>query len=163
MIFWNYFLVLLRLLLSLTELLMRKIRRWRKTMSPRKKVSLNILIICFLSSYLTHFTVEYRAPKSLSAACHRFLGRPLLKTQQVSRWDSRPLTGEQRVYAALDAHCLIGLLDIAVQKWIEKSLSTKAEAIGVSFSEIEKGEPVSGMIDSTQCYALSVANLYITI
>lgn len=130
---------------------------------PKEEGWLEYPVTCFLSSSLTHFTVEYRAPKSLSAACHRFLGRPLLKTQQVSRWDSRPLTGEQRVYAALDAHCLIGLLDIAVQKWIEKSLSTKAEAIGVSFSEIEKGEPVSGMIDSTQCYALSVANLYITI
>ena len=48
---------------------------------------------------------------SLSDAAHRFLGRPLNKGEQVSNWDARPLEQSQLVYAALDAHCLLGILD----------------------------------------------------
>lgn len=55
--------------------------------------------------------------KSLSTACQRLLGKPLLKSQQVSNWDERPLSPAQLRYAALDAHCLIALLDVAVVRW----------------------------------------------
>eukprot|EP00977_Amphora_coffeiformis_P016767 scaffold5296_cov163-Amphora_coffeaeformis.AAC.22 len=39
----------------------------------------------------------------LSRACEHFLGKPLDKSEQCSLWTARPLTKEQRVYAALDA------------------------------------------------------------
>ena len=39
----------------------------------------------------------------LSKACEHFLGKPLDKSEQCSFWSARPLTKEQRVYAALDA------------------------------------------------------------
>lgn len=47
---------------------------------------------------------------SLSEACHRSLGRPLDKSQQTSNWNARPLSPAQVQYAALDAHCLLGVL-----------------------------------------------------
>lgn len=45
----------------------------------------------------------------LSAVCTALLGRQLDKVPQMSDWERRPLTAEQRVYAALDAHCLLEL------------------------------------------------------
>eukprot|EP00930_Biecheleria_cincta_P074539 TRINITY_DN61756_c0_g1_i1.p1 TRINITY_DN61756_c0_g1~~TRINITY_DN61756_c0_g1_i1.p1 ORF type:complete len:762 (+),score=158.40 TRINITY_DN61756_c0_g1_i1:28-2313(+) len=48
-------------------------------------------------------------PSGLSALCMQHFGAPLSKRLQTSDWGSRPLTREQLLYAALDAHCLIGL------------------------------------------------------
>ena len=39
----------------------------------------------------------------LSRACHHFLGKPLDKLEQCSYWGARPLSVQQRTYAALDA------------------------------------------------------------
>mmetsp|Transcript_2724 Transcript_2724/g.10636 ORF Transcript_2724/g.10636 Transcript_2724/m.10636 type:complete len:1466 (+) Transcript_2724:66-4463(+) len=50
-----------------------------------------------------------KCPTGLSALCARHFGKPLSKRLQTSDWGSRPLTHEQVSYAALDAHCLIGL------------------------------------------------------
>lgn len=47
---------------------------------------------------------------SLSTACQQSLGRPLNKSQQTSNWEQRPLSASQVQYAALDAHCLLGIL-----------------------------------------------------
>ena len=52
---------------------------------------------------------------ALSDACLKFLGRPLAKFEQTSNWEERPLRQRQRVYAALDAHCLLGLLNIMLR------------------------------------------------
>ena len=52
----------------------------------------------------------YSSDYSLSKACSSLLGRPLLKEEQISDWDSVALTSNQLSYAALDAHCLLGLL-----------------------------------------------------
>ena len=51
---------------------------------------------------------------SLSKACYSLLGRPLLKEEQISDWDSVSLSSNQISYAALDAHCLLGLLHIVI-------------------------------------------------
>jgi ribonuclease D len=53
---------------------------------------------------------------SLSKACEAFLGRPLLKTEQTSDWDRRPLSPAQLQYAALDAHASLALLDVALER-----------------------------------------------
>ena len=46
---------------------------------------------------------------SLKKVCARALGKGLDKAQQCSEWARRPLAREQFVYAALDAHVLLGL------------------------------------------------------
>lgn len=51
------------------------------------------------------------AATSLSGACAAFLGRPLLKSEQMSDWDRPQLTEKQVRYAALDAHATLALLD----------------------------------------------------
>ncbi len=43
----------------------------------------------------------------LSMLCMSILGQPLDKTQQCSDWQSRPLSQQQLLYAALDAQCLV--------------------------------------------------------
>ncbi|XP_054712666.1 exonuclease mut-7 homolog isoform X2 [Uloborus diversus] len=45
--------------------------------------------------------------KGLSQLCYNMLGRPLNKNEQFSDWEKRPLRLSQKVYAALDAYCLL--------------------------------------------------------
>jgi hypothetical protein len=52
---------------------------------------------------------------SLTKACHEFIGRKLNKFQQLSNWKSRPLSSDQILYAALDAHCLIAIYAALIQ------------------------------------------------
>jgi len=69
---------------------------------------------------------------SLSDAAHRFLGKPLNKTEQVSNWDERPLQQSQLIYAALDAHCLLGILDSILLSCSDGSSSSSSHrGIGV--------------------------------
>jgi hypothetical protein len=51
----------------------------------------------------THNLGSRSSPLGLSAACEYFLGKALDKSEQCSDWSMRPLTIEQREYAALDA------------------------------------------------------------
>ena len=44
------------------------------------------------------------------------MGRAVCKDEQVSNWEAVELTTSQLHYAALDAHCLLGLLDNTVQR-----------------------------------------------
>lgn len=52
---------------------------------------------------------------SLSSVCATLLGCQLDKTPQMSDWERRPLTAEQRHYAALDAHCLLELHELMLR------------------------------------------------
>ncbi|CAN0205206.1 unnamed protein product [Scytosiphon promiscuus] len=52
-----------------------------------------------------------RETPSLSKTCEAWLGKPLDKTECVSKWGKRPLTVDQVKYAALDAHCLVGIFE----------------------------------------------------
>jgi hypothetical protein len=51
---------------------------------------------------------------SLSKACDAILGRPLLKDEQTSNWEALELSPSQLTYAALDAHCLLGILHAVI-------------------------------------------------
>ena len=53
---------------------------------------------------------------SLSGACEEFLGKPLLKFEQMSNWDRRPLLKSQVKYASLDAHATLALLDATLAR-----------------------------------------------
>lgn len=44
------------------------------------------------------------------------MGRAVCKDEQVSNWEAAELSTSQLYYAALDAHCLLGLLDNTVQR-----------------------------------------------
>jgi ribonuclease D len=86
------------------------------------------------------------------------LGKPLLKSQQVSNWDERPLSPAQLRYAALDAHCLIALLDVAVSRWQQLHGKTNPQTVEknmklVSVDEKAPAESVGSL--------LSIANLYL--
>lgn len=128
---------------------------------------------CLESIFFAHMTHIYvslcfvvpsqGAPvsKSLSTACQRLLGKPLLKSQQVSNWDERPLSPAQLRYAALDAHCLIALLDVAVARWQQlhgKPNPHSAEKNMKLVSEESADEKAPA--DSVGSL-LSIANLYL--
>lgn len=49
---------------------------------------------------------------SLSKICEKYLGKLLDKRVQCSDWQRRPLLEEQVVYAALDASCMLRLVDV---------------------------------------------------
>ncbi|MCO5591916.1 hypothetical protein L7F22_045909 [Adiantum nelumboides] len=56
---------------------------------------------------------------SLAAICEQVVGYTLCKDLQCSNWEHRPLTAEQQVYAAADAHCLLVIYDIMKSKGLE--------------------------------------------
>lgn len=64
----------------------------------------------FAAAYKERFQMEDKV-RSLSDCCGFFLGRKVNKDQQLSAWDSRPLSTAQLNYAALDAHSLLAVLD----------------------------------------------------
>lgn len=60
----------------------------------------------------------------MSETCQRYLGKPLLKTSQLSDWKHRPLSPAQMFYASLDAHCLIGVLDaLLLEKNVDSGMN----------------------------------------
>ncbi|EEF46701.1 uncharacterized protein LOC8276833 isoform X2 [Ricinus communis] len=50
--------------------------------------------------------------KSLATICNEVLGISLSKELQCSDWSHRPLTEEQKAYAAIDAHCLLEIFNV---------------------------------------------------
>ncbi|CAI0410583.1 unnamed protein product [Linum tenue] len=63
--------------------------------------------------------------KSLATICKEILGIALSKELQCSDWSSRPLTEEQKNYAATDAHCLLQIFAIFKEKVAEKGSSSR--------------------------------------
>ncbi|KAK9145682.1 hypothetical protein Sjap_005585 [Stephania japonica] len=61
--------------------------------------------------------------KSLAAICGEVLGVSLSKELQCSDWSLRPLTEDQKIYAASDAHCLLEIFDVFQRNLLEEGLS----------------------------------------
>lgn len=60
------------------------------------------------------------------------MGKPLLKSSQISDWKQRPLTELQLHYASLDAHCLIGILDaLLLERGIDCGLQVAVPQYGI--------------------------------
>jgi hypothetical protein len=53
---------------------------------------------------------------SLSDGCLLHLQKELNKDERMSDWNRRPLGNAQLHYAALDAHCLLGILDDILER-----------------------------------------------
>ncbi|KAL3838049.1 hypothetical protein ACJIZ3_022640 [Penstemon smallii] len=61
--------------------------------------------------------------KSLATICKEVLGILLLKELQCSDWSQRPLTEEQKTYAAADALCLVEIFDVFHKKVVKEGNS----------------------------------------
>lgn len=68
-----------------------------------------------------------REGKSLAFICQELLGISLSKELQCSDWSQRPLSEEQKVYAAADAQCLLDMFDVFKAK-MEKEGQPPLEA-----------------------------------
>ncbi|XP_044503232.1 uncharacterized protein LOC123223858 isoform X2 [Mangifera indica] len=88
------------------------------------------LDIASIYNYLQHKQHGRKLPKetkSLATICKEVLGISLSKELQCSDWSRRPLTEEQKAYAATDAHCLLEIFN---------SFQDKVSQEGNSFSNI---------------------------
>ncbi|KAH7854890.1 hypothetical protein Vadar_018784 [Vaccinium darrowii] len=73
------------------------------------------LDITSIYNYVQHKQLGRKIPKqikSLATICEEVLGVSLSKELQCSDWSCRPLTAEQRAYAAEDAHCLLEIFKV---------------------------------------------------
>ncbi|KAM5557720.1 hypothetical protein ABKV19_024863 [Rosa sericea] len=61
--------------------------------------------------------------KSLATICKELLSISLSKELQCSDWSCRPLTEEQKTYAAMDAHCLLEIFNVFRVKVIKEGIS----------------------------------------
>uniref|UniRef100_A0A1J3J838 Exonuclease mut-7-like protein n=1 Tax=Noccaea caerulescens TaxID=107243 RepID=A0A1J3J838_NOCCA len=80
------------------------------------------LDITSVYNHLQYKRFGRKAPKdikSLSAICKEMLDISLSKELQCSDWSHRPLTEEQKLYAATDAHCLLQLFDVFKANLVE--------------------------------------------
>ncbi|KAL9240559.1 hypothetical protein vseg_014762 [Gypsophila vaccaria] len=76
--------------------------------------------------------------KSLATICKELLGFSLSKELQCSDWSQRPLTEEQKTYAAIDAHCLLEIFTI-FELEIDKQVSSANDVDGPRFPNINLG------------------------
>ncbi|CAJ2674747.1 unnamed protein product [Trifolium pratense] len=101
--------------------------------------------------------------KSLSTICGEMLGISLSKELQCSDWSQRPLTEEQITYAAMDAHCLLGIFKVfqaKVAKEGELVLKTNELSIpsaNLGLKELFRKHDMNDKVLSTQfCEALAI-------
>ncbi|KAL5719116.1 hypothetical protein ACHQM5_011940 [Ranunculus cassubicifolius] len=77
--------------------------------------------------YLQHKKSRKKLPKnnkSLAAICEEILGVSLSKELQCSDWSCRPLTEEQKAYAAADAQCLVEIFDFFQDNILKEGISS---------------------------------------
>ncbi|XP_026424974.1 uncharacterized protein LOC113321289 isoform X1 [Papaver somniferum] len=68
--------------------------------------------------------------KGLATVCKEVIGVTLSKELQCSDWSFRPLTEDQKTYAAVDAQCLLEIFDVFEEKvLIEESSNFNASCI----------------------------------
>lgn len=101
----------------------------------------NIFCTAVFDTFLAAQLIDYNSendPKrahNLAAVMRRWVGEDLDKTEQKSDWGARPLTNEQKEYAALDVLFSIPLREALLEALISKKLLTVAkiefEAVGV--------------------------------
>lgn len=82
-----------------------------------------------ITSIYNHLQHKYpgrklaRDTKSLSTICEEVLGVALSKELQCSDWSIRPLTEEQKTYAAADAQCLLEIYNVFQVKVLKEGNS----------------------------------------
>lgn len=101
--------------------------------------------------------------KSLSTICGELLGITLSKELQCSDWSQRPLTEEQMTYAAMDAHCLLGIFKVfqaTVAKegeLVNKTNILSIRSANLGLKELFRKHDMSDTVHSTQfCEALAI-------
>ncbi|CAK8570185.1 unnamed protein product [Lathyrus sativus] len=113
--------------------------------------------------YTKHGRSVSKQNKSLSTICGEMLGISLSKELQCSDWSQRPLTEEQMTYAAMDAHCLLGIFKVFQAKVAEEGeLDLKTNKLSISsanlgLKELFKKHDMTDKVLSTQfCEALAI-------
>ncbi|KAG8381113.1 hypothetical protein BUALT_Bualt06G0088600 [Buddleja alternifolia] len=84
--------------------------------------------ITAIYNYLQPKQLGRRIPKqtkSLATICKEVLGISLSKELQCSDWSQRPLTEEQKTYAAADAHCLVEIFNVFHEKVFKEGNSSR--------------------------------------
>mmetsp|Transcript_41826 Transcript_41826/g.112035 ORF Transcript_41826/g.112035 Transcript_41826/m.112035 type:complete len:138 (+) Transcript_41826:67-480(+) len=76
----------------------------------------------------------------LSRLVQQVLGLPLDKTEQTSDWETRPLSQSQMIYAGLDAHCLVRVVDAMCPVWKLEQILDEA-----SVSRLNPSPPEGGL------------------
>lgn len=74
-------------------------------------------ILTLIPTSIPHSSFLQKAVLSLSKTCEILMGKAVCKDEQVSNWEAPELTASQLRYAALDAHCLLGLLDNTIERF----------------------------------------------
>ncbi|KAL1532065.1 hypothetical protein AAHA92_32122 [Salvia divinorum] len=81
--------------------------------------------------------------KSLATICEEVLGTSLSKELQCSDWSQRPLTEEQKKYAAADAHCLVEIFNVFHAKVVrEGKLSQPSDPGLKQMFQISSGDNI---------------------
>jgi ribonuclease D len=79
----------------------------------------------------------------LTAVCLQHLGKEIDKSERMSNWEKRPLREAQKHYGALDAYCLVSLVNklipMAQQAKIDLKTMIKPEILSKEQSEEGKG------------------------
>ncbi|KZV17210.1 putative exonuclease mut-7 [Dorcoceras hygrometricum] len=98
--------------------------------------------ITVIYNYLRPKIPGQRVPKqtkSLATICEEVLGILLSKELQCSDWSKRPLTEEQKIYAAADAHCLVEIFNVFHAKVVREAKS------GQNFNKLKPSDVDPGL------------------
>jgi ribonuclease D len=86
----------------------------------------------FVLTFILAFISSSDECKSLTSACEKYLGKPLRKAEQLSDWGQRPLSEEQLKYASLDAHSLLGILDVVIMDYTQDLATSSVCTINIA-------------------------------